>query len=70
MSEDKVGPGMHRVIGPILTVFAIGLIFLAWTYGLDGLVGTIFEELRYIIFAAFVFGLLSGLQNVLSRLLL
>ena len=68
MSENEQGAGTHHFIGLTVSTLAIGLIVLVWSYGLDYLNGTIFEELRYVIFTAFVIGLLSGLQNLLSRL--
>lgn len=67
MSENETATRIRHVIGLILTTLAIALVVLVWNFGLDYLNGTIFEELRYVIFAVLVIGLLSGLQNLLSR---
>jgi hypothetical protein len=67
VSENETATRIRHVIGLILTILAIGLVVLVWNFGLDYLNGTIFEELRYVIFAVLVIGLLSGLQNLLSR---
>lgn len=67
MSENETATRIHHVIGLILATLAIGLVVLVWQFGLNYLNGTIFEELRYVIFAVLVIGLLSGLQNLLSR---
>jgi hypothetical protein len=67
VSENQATPALRHVIGLILATLVIGLLFLVWQFGLDYLNGTIFEELRYVIFAVLVIGLLSGLQNLLSR---
>lgn len=69
MTEDEHGAATRHFIGLTVTALAIGLIVLVWSYGLDYLNGSIFEELRYVIFIAFVIGLLSGLQNLHFRLM-
>lgn len=67
MSENEHGAAARHFIGLTVSALAIGLIALVWHYGLDYLNGTVFEELRYVIFMVFVIGLLSGLQNLIFR---
>ncbi|UWM78849.1 hypothetical protein N1937_29130 (plasmid) [Rhizobium sp. WSM4643] len=68
MSNEGNTDPKHHFIGLAATVLSVGLIVLLWSYGLDYLNGTPFEELRYVIFAVVVVGLLSGLQSIFSRL--
>ncbi|MGO8309137.1 hypothetical protein ACC827_02250 [Rhizobium ruizarguesonis] len=67
MSENETATPTRHVIGLVLAVLAIVVVVLIWNFGLHYLVGTIFEELRYVIFAVVVIGLLSGLHNLSSR---
>lgn len=69
MSDKQRSAGTRHLIGLVSTMLAIGLIALFWSYGLAYLNGTIFEELRYVIFAVVVVGLLSGLQNLFFRIM-
>ena len=67
MSNEGNTDPKHHLIGLAATALSVGLIMLLWDYGLDYLSGTPFEELRYVIFAVVVVGLLSGLQSIFSR---
>jgi F0F1-type ATP synthase membrane subunit a len=69
MNGNEHASGMRHLIGLALAVLAIVVIALFWSYGLDYLNGTVFEELRYVIFVVFVIGLLSGLQNLIVRIM-
>jgi len=66
VSDSNTDP-KHHFIGLAAAALSVGLIVLLWSYGLDYLNGTPFEELRYVIFAVVVVGLLSGLQSIFSR---
>jgi hypothetical protein len=68
VSEENDTAPKHHLIGLAAAALSVGLIVLLWSYGLDYLNGTPFEELRYVIFAVVVVGLLSGLQNIISRI--
>jgi hypothetical protein len=67
MSIDTSHPARH-VLGLAAALAAFGLILLGWFYGLPALDGTLVEEFRYLLFAGFAIGLLSGLQTLISRL--
>ncbi|MGO7435745.1 hypothetical protein ACCS48_34545, partial [Rhizobium brockwellii] len=49
--ENETATPTRHVIGLVLAVLAIVVVVLIWNFGLHYLVGTIFEELRYVIFA-------------------
>jgi len=67
VSDERNTDAKHHFIGLAATALSVGLIVLLWSYGLDYLNGTPFEELRYVIFAVVIVGLLSGLQSIFSR---
>jgi hypothetical protein len=60
---------MRHLIGLGSAALAIVVISLFWSYGLDHLNGTVFEELRYVVFAVFAICMLSGLQNLIVRII-
>ncbi len=68
MTDGVSGFGRH-LFGLLVAIIATMAVFLIWEYGVSYLDGTPFEELRYVIFAVAVVGLLSGLQTIISRLL-
>ena len=69
MNDGAHATGLRHLIGLGLAAFAIMVISLFWNYGLDYLNGTVFEELRYVIFAVLTVGFLSGLQNLFGRIM-
>jgi len=68
MTEHVKSSGRH-VLGLLVAIIATAAIFLIWEYGLSYLDGTPFEELRYVIFAVVAIGLLSVLNNLISKLM-
>lgn len=68
MTDRILGHGRH-LFGLLLATAAAIVIVVIWEYGLDYLDGTPFEELQYVIFAIVAVGLLSGLNNLISKLI-
>lgn len=68
MTDGVSGFGRH-LFGLLLAAIAAIVIVVIWEYGLDYLDGTPFEELQYVIFAVAAIGLLSGLNNLISKLM-
>ncbi|TCR79599.1 hypothetical protein [Rhizobium sp. BK376] len=68
MRDGVSGFGRH-LFGLLLATTAAIVIVVIWEYGLDYLDGTPFEELQYVIFAVVAIGLLSGLNNLISKLM-
>lgn len=67
MSDERNTDPKHHFIGLAATALSVGLIVLLWSYGMDYFNSTPLEELRYVIFAVVIVGLLSGLQSIFSR---
>ena len=57
----------RHCLGLLLAVSATAVLVAVWVYGLDYLVGSIFEELRYIVFAVVAVGFLSALNALLVK---
>jgi hypothetical protein len=67
VSEGDGTRAEHHLIGITVAVISAGLIIVLWNYGLDYLNGTLFEELRYVVFAIVAVGLLSGVERIFAR---
>lgn len=65
---DGVSGFRRHLFGLLVAIIATMAVFFIWEYGVGYLDGTPFEELRYVIFAVTVVGMLSGLQIIISRI--
>ena len=68
MSEDKAVPCHVRYTGLAVAVATALVLVLAWIFVLPILDGTWAEELKYVVYAVFAAGVLSGAHWVEDRL--
>jgi hypothetical protein len=68
MSERPPFPSRPRYAGPMLALLAVLILVLAWIYLLPLLDGTMAEELKYVIYAVFAIGVLSGFLRLEEKL--
>jgi len=68
MSEGVPVPSPSRYAGFLLVLLAALILILAWLYLLPILDGTMVDELKYLLYAAFAVGVLSAFHWLEEKL--